>query len=114
MGKQYHFSFPRGKLTANTLCVVGVCTCLLMKMAVERAFRSLGIENFDVEPATEDNPMGSRAQAPDVIFCEPLRSEEIRGRMPTSLVIEVRDIADPEGIAESVLRAFTEAGWCGG
>lgn len=112
MEKRYQYAFPYARpLTANTLCIVGVCTCLLMKMAVERVFQTLGITDYNVEPATEDNPMGSRDCAPDVIFCEALRMDELRQRVPEALVIEVKDIADQERIRQEIIRAFLSKGW---
>lgn len=108
----YVFSPPFSRpLTANTLCVVGVCTCIMMKIAVEKVFMSLGIIDANVEPATEDNPFGSRGMPPDVIFCEPLRLGEIQERMPGSITVAVEDITNQNAIREAIVDAFTKAGW---
>ena len=32
--------FNRRPVTINTLCVVGACTCIMIKMAVEKAFKN--------------------------------------------------------------------------
>lgn len=112
MASNYTYQFPYNRqLTANTLCIVGVCTCIMMKMAVEAVFDSLGITDYSVEPATEDNPLGSRGIVPDVIFCEALRLEEIKSRIPGPMIIEVKDVANRELIKEEVIKAFSEAGW---
>lgn len=108
----YQVKYPNGMcISANTLCVVGVCTCLMMKMAVEKAFDAIGITNYDIMPATEDNPFGNRDTAPDVIFCEPLRIDEVRLKVPNSLVIEIEDIANHEKIKETIVNNFLNKGW---
>jgi len=52
--------FNRRPVTINTLCVVGACTCIMIKMAVEKAFKTLGISelDIDVQPTVEDSPRG--------------------------------------------------------
>ena len=41
--------FNRRPVTINTLCVVGACTCIMIKMAVEKAFKTLGISELDID-----------------------------------------------------------------
>ena len=56
--------FNRRPVTINTLCVVGACTCIMIKMAVEKAFKTLGISelDIDVQPTVEDSPRGDRSR----------------------------------------------------
>jgi len=110
MEKKYEYLYGR-TLTANTLCVVGVCTCLMMKLAVEKAFEDLGITDYDVQPANEDNPMGSRDQMPELIFCESTRIEEVRNKAPESLVIEIKDLSNEEQLKEDIVSEFITKGW---
>lgn len=110
MENKYEYVLDK-TLTANTLCVVGVCTCLMMKLAVEKVFDELGITDYDVQPANEDNPMGSRNEMPELIFCESLRIDEVKSKAPDSLVIEIRDLSNEEDLKESIIKAFTTQGW---
>ena len=110
MENKYEYVLER-TLTANTLCVVGVCTCLMMKLAVEKVFTELGITDYDVQPANEDNPMGSRSEMPELIFCESLRIDDVRSRAPGSLVIEIKDLSNEENLKERIVKEFTARGW---
>lgn len=110
MENRYEYVLER-TLTANTLCVVGVCTCLMMKLAVEKVFAELGITDYDIQPANEDNPMGSRSEMPELIFCESLRIDDVRSRAPGSVVIEVKDLSDENSLKDSIIKEFTALGW---
>ena len=103
--------FSRRPVTINTLCVVGVCTCILIKIAVEKTFKALGFTDIDVAPSVEDNPRGSRSVDPDICFLEGLRLEEIQSRMPNTLLVEIKDLGNHESVMEETIKVLSEAGW---
>ena len=110
--KEYVFKPPFNRtLTINTCCVVGVCTCIMMKITVEKVFKNLGITDIDIQPALESNPLGDRSKAPDIIMMEPLRIEEIKERYPDVVFVVVEDLAKVDKIQEEVVKELTKAGW---
>lgn len=113
MEKKYIFTppFKRRPITINTLCVVGLCTCIMIKIATEKAFNSLGIYDIDVQPSVEDNPRGDRSTDPDICILEGLRLEEIRHKMPNTILIELKDLANQTLIVEEIVKELTAAGW---
>ena len=81
MDKQFVWDPPfKGKrpLTVNTCCVVGVCTCIMIKIAVEKVLDGLGVDDYDVRPSVEDNPRGDRSKDPELMFIEGTSIEEIK------------------------------------
>lgn|GEM_PF-1384481 len=97
--------------TINTLCVVGVCTCIMIKMATEKVFKSMGITDIDVQAATESNPMGDRYKEPDIIMVEGIRIDELQEKYPKTIMIMVEDLAKVDKIKDEVVKKLTDAGW---
>lgn len=112
-GKSYKFDppFKRRPITINTLCVVGVCTCIMIKIATEKAFHALGIHDIDVMPSVEDNPRGDRAFDPDIVMLEGLRIGELKSKMPKTIFIEIKDLANQQLIEDEIVKELTAAGW---
>lgn len=109
---KYEWNIPvDGTVTVNTLCVVGLCTCIMIKMAVEKIFDDIGLEEYDVAPATESNPVGDRMQNPNVIVAEGIRLDELQAKLPETLFIHVEDLANTELLKTEIVNVFTNAGW---
>ena len=114
MEKKYIFTPPfKRTIEVNTLCVVGVCTCIMIKMAAEKAFAALGIKDIDVQPSVEDNPRGERSRDPDVIVIEGsgMRVEELQEKLPRTIFVEMKDLAKQDLFLEDLTKALTDAGW---
>lgn len=97
-------------LKVTTCCVVGVGTCILLKIAVRRVFDQLGIP-ADIEPSVEGAPGGTFPGWPDVIFLGGLQAEEIQIKMPKSLLIEIKNLGYTEKIKADIIKAFIKVGW---
>lgn len=114
MSKQYVYKPPfRRTITINTLCVVGIATCIMIKIAAEKAFQTLGIIDIDIQPSTADNPVGDRSRAPDIILLEGFgsRVDEIETSMPETMVIEIKDLANQDLLVETITNTLMDAGW---
>lgn len=108
---QYLWKDPFNRsLKVSTCCVVGVGTCILLKIAVQKIFDKLGV-SADIEPTTEGNPSGSFVGSPDVIVMEGLRLEEIKERNPNSMIIEINDLGNMNEIEMNIVKEFRKAGW---
>lgn len=97
-------------LNVVTLCPCGVCTCIMLKMNVEKVLGSLGIES-DIVPSTEQNPMGNVYFVPDVLIAEGINFEHIKDSVPAAVKVWCKDLSQTEKLKADLLAEFVRVGW---
>ncbi len=97
-------------LNVLTCCPVGICTCVLVKITIDKIFAQLGVP-AEVTPTTESNPMGVVNTCPDVLITEGLQLDSILEKVPAPVAFKIHDMGKPEEIKQIIIDHFVKAGW---
>lgn len=94
----------------HTCCPVGICTCILVKIELEKIFGELGIP-VEISPTTEGNPMGDSNTVPDCIITEGMQLDSILTKIHPKVSFRIKDLGKREEIKQDIIDNFAEVGW---
>jgi len=97
-------------LRVVTCCPVGICTCILTKIAVEKVFDQLGITS-EITPTTEGNPMGGVNGTPDILITEGMQLEALKEKVPAPIALRIHDLGKPDEIKAEIIKHLLGVGW---
>lgn len=97
-------------LRVITCCPMGICTCILTKMTIEKVFHQLGVP-AEITPTTEGNPLGGFNGSPDILITEGMQLDVLKEKVSAPVAFRIHDLGKPDDIKEEIVRNLLDAGW---